>query len=391
MEIPTTKIFYELNDALDKGFKTISLQGSARSGKTYNIIIWLILYALQNDNISISIVRKTLPAVKRSVLRDIKDVLFSLNLLDDVSFNKSDLIITFSNKSFIELFSADDEQKIRGSKRNILFVNEANEITYNEWQQLIMRTTRFAIIDYNPSFSDEHWICQVNKEKDTNFFITTYKDNPFLEDTVIKEIERLKETNNSLWQIYGLGLQSQVEGLIFKNIEVIKEMPQYLKHRCIGIDYGFTNDPTAIIECGVYENDLFVNELEYSTQLLTSDIIRVLKTRKELKSISEVDPRLIQEISNAGLMIEQVKKTDIMIGIARMQEFNHIYITEQSTNILKEFKNYTYIQDKNGKWLNNPIDKFNHSIDAIRYYVITEFTETKNSGRGTRFSILRDC
>ena len=224
MEIPTTKIFYDLNDALDKGFKTISLQGSARSGKTYNIIIWLILYALQNDNISISIVRKTLPAVKRSVLRDIKDVLFSLDLLDDVSFNKSDLIITFSNKSFIELFSADDEQKIRGSKRNILFVNEANEITYNEWQQLIMRTTRFAIIDYNPSFSDEHWICQVNKEKDTNFFITTYKDNPFLEDTVIKEIERLKETNNSLWQIYGLGLQSQVEGLIFKNIEVIKEM-----------------------------------------------------------------------------------------------------------------------------------------------------------------------
>ena len=157
-------------------------------------------------------------------------------------------------------------------------------------------------------------------------------------------------------------------------------MPQYLKHRCIGIDYGFTNDPTAIIECGVYENDLFVNELEYSTKLLTSDIIKVLKERKELKSISEVDPRLIQEISNAGLMIEQVKKTDIMIGITRMQEFRKIYVTEQSNNVMKEFKSYTYVRDKNGKWINKPIDSYNHAIDAIRYYVIMELMTRQTQG-----------
>ena len=385
----TTRIYEILDEAVNNGFTIVSAQGSSRSSKTYNILIWLIVYALSNPNTSISIVRKTLPAIRRSVLRDLQEILGKMDLYSFFEFNKSELVFTFSNGSFIELFSTDDEQKIRGSKRDVLFVNEANELLFVDWQQLKMRTTKLAILDYNPSFSDDHWICTLNKDKRTFHFITTYKDNPFLEQTIIDEIENLQYTNPSLWQIYGLGLQAQVEGVIFKNIDTIKEMPQYLKHRCIGIDYGFTNDPTAIIECGVYENNLYVDELEYSTQLLTSDIIRVLKTRKDLKSISEVDPRLIQEISNAGLMIEQVKKTDIMIGIARMQEFNHIYITEQSNNVLKEFKNYTYVQDKNGKWINKPIDKFNHSIDAIRYYVIMELM-TKQAKGIKKFNVIYD-
>ena len=385
----TTRIYEILDEAVNNGFTIVSAQGSSRSSKTYNILIWLIVYALSNPNTSISIVRKTLPAIRRSVLRDLQEILGKMNLYSFFEFNKSELVFTFSNGSFIELFSTDDEQKIRGSKRDVLFVNEANELLFVDWQQLKMRTTKLAILDYNPSFSDDHWICTLNKDKRTFHFITTYKDNPFLEQTIIDEIENLQYTNPSLWQIYGLGLQARVEGLIFKNIDTIKEMPQYLKHRCIGIDYGFTNDPTAIIECGVYENNLYVDELEYSTQLLTSDIIRVLKTRKDLKSIIEVDPRLIQEISNAGLMIEQVKKTDIMIGIARMQEFNHIYITEQSNNVLKEFKNYTYVQDKNGNWINKPIDSYNHAIDAIRYYVIMELM-TKQAQGITKAKVFYD-
>lgn len=376
----TTRIYEILDEAVNNGFTIVSAQGSSRSSKTYNILIWLIVYALSNPNTSISIVRKTLPAIRRSVLRDLQEILGKMNLYSFFEFNKSELVFTFSNGSFIELFSTDDEQKIRGSKRDVLFVNEANELLFVDWQQLKMRTTKLAILDYNPSFSDDHWICTLNKDKRTFHFITTYKDNPFLEQTIIDEIENLQYTNPSLWQIYGLGLQAQVEGVIFKNIDTIKEMPQYLKHRCIGIDYGFTNDPTAIIECGVYENDLFVNELEYSTKLLTSEIIKVLKERKELKSISEVDPRLIQEISNAGLMIEQVKKTDIMIGITRMQEFRKIYVTEQSNNVMKEFKSYTYVRDKNGKWINKPIDSYNHAIDAIRYYVIMELMTRQAQG-----------
>lgn len=376
----TTRIYEILDEAVNKGFTIVSAQGSSRSSKTYNILIWLIVYALSNPNTSISIVRKTLPAIRRSVLRDLQEILGKMNLYSFFEFNKSELVFTFSNGSFIELFSTDDEQKIRGSKRDVLFVNEANELFFVDWQQLKMRTTKLAILDYNPSFSDDHWICTLNKDKRTFHFITTYKDNPFLEQTIIDDIENLQYTNPSLWQIYGLGLQAQVEGVIFKNIDTIKEMPQYLKHRCIGIDYGFTNDPTAIIECGVYENDLFVNELEYSTKLLTSEIIKVLKERKELKSISEIDPRLIQEISNAGLMIEQVKKTDIMTGIARMQEFRKIYVTEQSNNVMKEFKSYTYVRDKNGKWINKPIDSYNHAIDAIRYYVIMELMTRQAQG-----------
>lgn len=379
-KIQTTRIFFEIENAKEKGYTTISEQGSSRSSKTYNTLIWLCRYAWNNKCTSVSIVRATLPALKGSVLRDFVTIMQRMKIWARCKFNKSELVCTFPNGSFVEFFSCDNEQKLRGRKRKILYVNEGNELRFIEWQQLQMRTTEFSIIDYNPSFSDEHWLCALNKEPKTYHFITTYKDNPFLEQKVIDEIESLKEKNPSLWRIYGLGLQTVIEGLIFTNVEEIDEIPRWQrKHHLVGMDFGYTNDPTAIIEVYISDNALWLNEACYRTQMLASDIVSSLKSINQdcgenVEIVSEsADPRLIDEIANAGLDIHPVKKFQgsIAAGIQKMQELK-ILITKRSTNLIKEFKNYTYRQNKEGKWLNEPIDAYNHGIDAVRYVVLSK-------------------
>lgn len=376
-KIQTTRIFRDIEQAVAQGYTTISLQGSARSSKTYNVLIWLIVYCLSHPNTRLSIVRATLPAIKGSVLVDFKEILQRMGIYNERSLNKSELIYTFANGSWAEFFSTDSEQKLRGRKRDILFVNEANELGFIEWQQLKMRTTRLSIIDYNPSFSDEHWICEtVNQDPRTFHSVTTYLDNPFLEQTVIDEIESLREKNQSLWQVYGLGQQAVIEGLVFKHFGICETIPPHIRHRFIGMDFGFTNDPTAICEVALDGDALYIDEIAYRTQMLSSDIITTLReTAPKMRIISEsADPRLIQEIYRAGIDIHPVKKFpgSIEAGLAKMQEYR-IIITKRSTNVAKELRNYTYRQDKDGRWLNVAIDCYNHAIDAVRYVVMEQF------------------
>lgn len=375
MEILTTRIYRDVNNAFKEGFTTLSAQGSARSSKTYNIVIWLISYCIQNPYTRISIVRGTLPSLKGSVLVDFKEIMMNMLLWDSKLFNKSELIYTFPNGSWIEFFSTDNEQKLRGRKRDILFCNEANELTALEFQQLKLRTTKFSILDYNPSFTDEHWINEVNRDERTKHILSTYKDNPFLEQTIIDEIESLQHKNDSLWKIYGLGIQATIEGLIFKKVEIIQEFP-FVKNNYYGMDFGFTNDPTAIVKLCIDEQKkiIYIDEVVYKTYMLAIDIIRELKVNEINRIVSEsADPRLVQEIRNSGINIIPVDKFQgsVLAGINKMLEYS-ICITKRSTNIIKEFKNYTYTQDKEGKWLNSPIDSFNHAIDAIRYVILTD-------------------
>ena len=325
---------------------------------------WLIKRCVDESNTSVSIVRKTMPAIRRSVYRDFVEIINDWALWNDKQMNKSEFIYTFDNGSWIEFFSCENEQKMRGSKRSILFVNEANELAFIEWQQLQMRTTRFSILDYNPSFSEEHWINQVNSERKTYHFISTYKDNPFLEQKVIDEIESLQWKNKSLWQVYGLGMQAIVEGLIFPAIAVVDYVPrEAARNRYIGMDFGYEHDPTAIVEVCLWGSRLYVRELCYRTHMLTNDIIAELKKIQGTPEIisESADPRLVDEIYNAGLDIHPVHKFggSIMAGITKMQEYE-IIVTSDSVNAIKEFKNYTYRQDKEGKWLNEPIDAYNH-------------------------------
>lgn len=378
MKLQTTRVFSEITNARRNGYTTVSEQGSSRSAKTYNTVIWIVCECLAVPKTTVSICRATLPSLKGSVLRDFIEILQRIGEYNDKCYNKTDLIYTFPNGSWVEFFSCDNETKLRGRKRKILFVNEANELKFLEWQQLQLRTTQFSIIDYNPSFSDEHWICEVNKDPRTYHFISTYKDNPFLEQKVIDEIESLKRKNYSLWQIYGLGQQAQVEGLVFRNVDVVECIPEtgYRRRRFLGVDFGYTNDPTAIVDVLIEEETktLYIDELCYRTSMLTSDIVAELKPQGVVKVISEsADPRLVQEIYRAGINIHPVVKYQgsVEAGLTKMQEYK-IVITKHSSNVIKEFRNYTYSQDKEGKWLNTPIDVWNHAIDAIRYVVMNE-------------------
>lgn len=379
MKIQTTRVYSEVSDAVKRGYRTISAQGSSRSSKTYNIVLFLCLYLLEHANTRLSVVRKTLPAIRGSVLYDFKDILVRLGIWADAFFNKSEMIYTFPNGSFVEFFSTDQEQKLRGRKRDILFVNEANELSFVEWQQLAMRTAQFKILDYNPSFSEDHWIMKLNEESGVYHFITTYRDNPFLEQTIIDEIESLQTKSPTLWQIYGLGKRAIVEGIVFPRIEQVAEFPDWCKSEFIGIDFGYTNDPTAIVKVGYAVNAddeecLFIDEICYRTRMTTGDICDALRPYRNMTIDAEsADPRLIDEIHKSGARIYPVKKGtgSIEAGIARMQTFR-IFVTARSLNVLKEFRNYTYAQDKDGRWLNIPIDAYNHAIDAVRYVVMSE-------------------
>lgn len=378
------KNYMRVKAAKEAGFTTCSLQGSSRSAKTYSVVQFLCMLCFNYAGTTVSIIRAGMPSIKRTVYRDFKDIMLNFGWWDNKCMNKSEFVYTYPNGSWIEFFSTDNEQKVRGSKRKILFVNEANELSFIEWQQLQMRTTEFSILDYNPSFSEDHWINQVNEEKSTYWFISTYKDNPFLEPKVIAEIESLKWKNPSLWRIYGLGLRSMVEGLIFKNVVIDDYIPiQAHRHRYRGIDFGYSNDPTAIIDVYIYGKIIYIDEICYQTEMLASDIIRVLKEdKKNIEVISEsADPRLIDEIYNAGIDIKPVKKFagSIQAGIMKMQEYT-IHITKHSTNVRREFNNYTYRQDKEGKWLNEPIDMYNHAIDACRYVVMEKLLGDYDSG-----------
>ena len=195
-----------------------------------------------------------------------------------------------------------------------------------------------------------------------------------MEQTIIDEIESLQHKNKSLWQVYGLGQQAMIEGLIFEKVTLIDEIPIWAKKRFIGLDFGFTHDPTAIVEVAFLDNKVYIDEICYQTQMLTTDIIEALRPYRNYKIISEsADPRLVKEIKNADYSIVAVTKGQgsVMEGLTKMLEYE-ICITCRSENIIKEFKNYTYAQNKDGAFLNVPIDTFNHAIDATRYVFLEE-------------------
>ena len=385
--IQTTRVYTEIDRAIRAGYTTVSEQGGARSGKSRNSVIWLLVYLLNHPGLKLSVVRGTNPALRRSILVDFQEVIADMRI--SVKYNKTTLDYTLANGSAIEFFGADEEQKLRGASRDILYVNEANELKEIEWKQLKMRTRLFTIADYNPSFTDEHWLSTVNADPRTYHFVTTYKDNPFLEQTIIDEIESYRNSNRSLWQIYGLGQQAMIEGLIFPQCDLVDFIPPSARrHHFRAIDFGYENDPTAIEDVFIDGKDVYIDELCYNTHMLTSDIITVFKDNDPtVKTISEsADPRLVQEIYRGGVNLHPVVKYpgSVQAGIQTMQSYR-FHFTRRSINCWKEAKNYTWSQDKEGRWLNAPVDAFNHRWDGVRYI----FMMTVMGGRPKPFNKTR--
>lgn len=342
-------------------------QGGSRAGKTYSILQALIelCHLNKGSGMTISVVRKTLPALKASALRDFIEILTSAGWYSENNHNKTEHTYTlFGN--LVEFVSLDQPQKVRGRKRHVLFCNEANELTLEDFRQLSMRTTMKIILDYNPSMI-EHWIYdEVIPREDCEYYQTTYKDNPHLEDVVVKEIERLQETDPDMWRIYGLGERGVNRHAVYW------ASPGTPKGKLLGygLDFGFSNDPTALVSVHVDDKDLYVQEHLYMTGLTNSDLIAKLEEleipKREYIIADSADPKSIEEIHRAGWLVKPAKKgTDsVRAGIQLLKQHKLFY---EGDNLRKEFLSYKWKVDKNKKATNYPEDDYNHALDAARY------------------------
>lgn len=344
-------------------------QGGTRSGKTYSLLLVLIELCYQNKNAgaTITICRKTFPALRASVMRDFFEILNREDAYSEELHNKSEATyILFGN--LVEFISVDQPQKVRGRKRDVLFINEANELTLEDWRQLLIRTTGNILLDYNPS-EEFHWIYNdVIPRDDAAFFQTTYKDNPHLDPALIAEIERLKDADSNFWRVYGLGERGQSRSTIFNHYIQIEEIGAEWRLLAYGLDFGYTNDPTACV--AVYTNGagFLFDEVMYQTGLSNRQIAQLLNVGKSQVVADSAEPKSIDELHGYGLNVHPAKKgpDSVRAGI----QFLHsrpMSVTSRSVNLIKELRNYKWKEDKNGRVLNEPVDAFNHAIDAARY------------------------
>jgi len=365
MKIKTNKVYRTL---VDNPKKIIAHQGGTRSGKTYNILLWIIFdYCARNTDKTITVCRKTFPALRATVMRDFIEILRSHNMYSEADHNKSNSEYTL-NGNLVGFISLDIPQKVRGRKRQLLYINECNEIDLESWNQLIFRTEDKIILDYNPS-DEYHFIYdQILTRPDCDFHITTYKDNPFLDPKIKTEIERLKDTDEQYWQIYGLGLKGVSKATIFTFSEV-NQIPEDAEFLSLGMDFGF-NDPTTLVEIYRKDHNLYANELLYRTGMTGYDMGQYLK-EIDLKGIIYADsarPEVIEELRRMGVPIRPTKKgaNSIQAGIDVLKRYK-IHITSSSNNLIQEMRNYKWQEDKTGKLTNVPVAKNDHCIDSFRY------------------------
>jgi len=391
LNIQATTVFQNNWDATTRFVVNI---GGSRSTKTYSILQLLIVKALESvEPLVISIVRKSLPSLRISVMRDFFNILKSLDLYNEELHNKTENTYHLGN-SIIEFFSIDDAQKRRGTKRDILFVNEANEITYEDFFQLNIRTTTQVYFDFNPS--EIFWYNdQIQTRDDITIIHSTYKDNPYLNDDQIKEIERLQHTDKQYYQIYALGQFAGSIDRIYQYIPVDDIPVDVAKLVALGMDFGFTNDPTTLVEVWKDNRDnIWLNELVYEQGLTNGDIAALLGqygVDKYIEIIADsAEPKSIEELRRFGYNIKPAHKgpDSINNGIDILKR-HIIHVTKQSVNLIKELNNYKWVTDKNGNKLNKPVDMFNHALDAVRYVALNKM-KVENKGRYNISIVGRD-
>ena len=362
------------------------VQGGTSAGKTFGILPLLIDQAIKEPNLEISVVSESIPHLRRGALKDFLKIMIMLNRYRDSQFNKSTLKYTFGNGSYIEFFSVDQPDKLRGARRNVLYVNEANNIPFDAYNQLAIRTSGDIWIDYNPT--NEFWAHkQVLVDEDAELEVLTYKDNEALPESIVKEIEKAKEKAKTStywenwWKVYGLGQVGSLEGVCVTDWKEI-QLPTEARLLCAGLDWGYSNDPSSLILLYKYNNAYVFDEVFYQKGLLNSEISNLLNSH-DIKTIIYADsaePKSIAELQSYGHQILPVSKgrDSIVYGINLINQ-NEVYITSRSKNLINELRNYIWLTDKEGNKMNKPIDAYNHAIDAMRY-ALTSQLEDPNKG-----------
>jgi len=370
MKIQATSVFHRNWEAKTR---IVVNQGSSRSSKTYSIAQKYILKLLQEKNKTLSIVRKTTPALRISVMRDFFEILVNMELYNSANHNKTDKTYVL-NDNLVEFFGMDDPQKKRGAKRDYLWLNEANELYLEDWRQLAMRTTEEITLDYNPS-DEFHWIYdEVIPRKDCTFIQSTYLDNPFLPQEIIDEIESYRELDPAYFRVFGLGERGASQSTIFTHWKECQELPEEYNRRVYGVDWGF-NHPTAVVEVREKDNLFYVKQLLYRSGLNSYAIIDELDrlgVDKNARIIADsAEPDKINDLYNAGYrgVMPTVKgKNSVNRGIKAIKG-HQLYITSDSLEGIKEIKFYRYMEDKNGNILDDPIKVKDDFVDAMRYAI----------------------
>jgi len=361
------------------------VQGGTSAAKTYGILAVLIARASAVPEIEISVVAESIPHLRRGALKDFIKIMKWMNKWHEAQFNKSLLTYQFLNGSSFEFFSADDSSKLRGARRDVLYINECNNITFESYNELAIRTKKAVYLDFNPA--NEFWVhTELKDEPDSEFIILTYKDNEALDKSIVEQIEknRLKAETSSYWanwwRVYGLGEIGMLEGVIFSNWKQIDQLPSDARLVGIGLDFGYTNDPTSAIEIYNYNGTRILNELVYQTGMLNSDIAKILPKHVPVYADSS-EPKSIDEIRRYGITIKGVTKgkDSINYGIDVMQQQEYL-VTANSVNLIKELRAYCWDVDKAGTRLNKPIDNNNHAIDALRYHEMETLGLKRNYG-----------
>jgi phage terminase large subunit len=383
VQVQTNKVFKELEQS-DKRIRVF--QGGTRSGKTRNIVIWWIIKLMNEENKVLTVARESMVSLKNTVFRDFMEVLWQMGIYNAADMNKGDMIYKIGS-NIIEFRNLDDDQKVRGAKRNYLYINEANEVSHPIFKQLLFRTEELVVLDYNPS-DEYHWIYDsVLTRDDCDFFKSTYLDNPFLPEEQIKEIERLKDIDPNYWRVYGLGERGMSEATIYKNWE-LTNMPEPEGEVFYGLDFGF-NDPNALLKVVICDGFIWVKELLYQNQLTTPQLIEEIK-KHDIKQTDKIfgdnsRPETIEEIYSARFNIHPCVKGpgSIKSGIDWIKR-QKILITKDSLNLIKEIRSYKWKVDKNEKVLDDPVDYNNHLLDALRY----AFSDKVASKKPDDFSVL---
>ncbi len=357
-------------------------KGGTRSGKTYSILqLWYLMVAADTGPTINSVVSETLPHLKRGAIRDFQQILSAENLWSDHHWNKTDSIYTFPhNSAVIEFFGAESPDKVHGPSRDRLFLNEAQNIAYDVARHLFVRTRGQVFIDYNPT--GEFWVDQhVIGSGRERLIHSTYLDNRFLSAEQVAEIESNRRDEN-WWRVYGLGETGRLEGVIY-DFRQVDAIPVEITNFLYGLDFGFTNDPNAIVRIALQGDDLWLDEVCYQKGLLNSDIAAILAgadVRKRSDDIyaDSADPKSIEELYRYGYNVKPAPKgpDSILAGIHCVKRFN-LHVTARSVNLIRELRNYKWDTDKHGVALNKPVDVWNHALDAVRYAVFSTASKPK--------------
>ena len=353
--------------------------GGTRSGKTYAILQFLIVRGLESAQ-TITVVRRTIPSLKRTIIKDFTDILKSLGVWDDMDWNTTDRTYKLG-ESIVQFINSDDPEKLRGLKSDILYIDEASELDEESYFQLSIRTTGRIILSYNPTVSPYHWLRTM---QDCDRYITTYKDNIYLPIEMVRAIEELQYKNPKQWTIYGKGEFAANDKAIYQ-FEVVEDYEA--EFVAFGLDWGYSQDPTAVV--AIYKNgdNLYLEEILYEKGLVLKDIADKLRaldiTKSEEIWCDSSEPRSIEELYRMGFNAKAVKKgpDSIKFGISVMQ--NHkLHVHKKSQNLINEMYAYQYATDKHGYITDTPEGGLDHLLDAARYVAMMKLTQkATNKGK----------